>query len=192
MSEKQQQKCRYTLKKPVVMIGMMGAGKTAVGKALAHALDVPFLDSDSEIEEAANMTVQEVFARDGEAFFRQKETQVIERLLDGRVGVISTGGGAFLAEVNRRVISAKGVSVWLNAELDVLWERVRHRDTRPLLKTANPYETLKSIFLARRDLYALADLSVTSDGDVTIDAMAARVIAALSARQDVLETKERA
>ena len=129
MSEFQQNReeaARYHLKKTVVMVGMMGAGKTAVGRALAARLAVPFLDSDAEIETAANMTVPEIFARDGEPFFRKKEAQVIARLLDEERGVLSTGGGAFLVEENRRMISDSGVSVWLNADLDLLWQRGRH------------------------------------------------------------------
>ncbi|MEX0310219.1 MAG: shikimate kinase, partial [Tateyamaria sp.] len=141
MSENQQNSLvapAFRLKKTVVMVGMMGAGKTAVGRGLAMRLDVPFLDSDAEIERAANMTVPEIFERDGEAFFRAKESQIISRLLDEERGILSTGGGAFLAEDNRANITAKGVSVWLNADLDLLWQRVRHKDTRPLLRTADP------------------------------------------------------
>lgn len=187
MSEKQQQKNRYLLKKTVVMVGMMGAGKTAVGKALALALDVPFLDSDAEIEKAANMSVKEIFARDGEAFFRQKETQVILRLLETHKGILSTGGGAFLAPANRAGITARGVSVWLNADIDVLWSRVRNRDTRPLLKTADPFATLQEIYKARVPSYGQADLTVKSDATASIEAMAERVVAALKTRPDVLE-----
>ena len=174
------------LRKTVVLVGMMGAGKTAVGKALALRLGVPFLDSDHEIERAANMTVPEIFARDGEPFFRLKERQVISRLLDEARGVLSTGGGAFLAEENRRMISERGVSIWLNANTDVLWQRVRHRDSRPLLKTANPRETLETLFAARHQLYARADIAVVSDAGTSIEDMVDRVIAALGARPDVL------
>ncbi|MCB1365587.1 MAG: shikimate kinase [Rhodobacteraceae bacterium] len=175
------------LKKTVVMVGMMGAGKTAVGRALAARLEVPFLDSDHEIEAAANMTVPEIFERDGEAFFRLKESQVIARLLDAQCGVLSTGGGAFLMAENRRMISRRGVSVWLNAGLDVLWSRVRHKDTRPLLRTGDPRATLRRLYEARVPLYACADLAVVSDGETPIDGMVDRVVAALATRPDVLE-----
>jgi shikimate kinase len=121
------------LMKTVALVGMMGAGKTAVGKAVAAQLGVDFLDSDAEIEKAANMTIPEIFERDGEPFFREKESQVINRLLDSAPCVLSTGGGAFLAPRNREAMSAKGVSVWLDAEIDVLWARVKNKDTRPLL-----------------------------------------------------------
>jgi len=175
------------VKKTIVMVGMMGAGKTAVGRALAARLGVPFLDSDHEIEEAANMTIPEIFARDGEAFFRQKESQVIQRLLEEARGVLSTGGGAFLSETNRQMISDKGVSIWLNADLDVLWHRVRNRDHRPLLRTADPRATLKGLYEARVPLYAKADLVVRSDGQTSIEGVVDRVIEALATRPDVLE-----
>ncbi|MVO14370.1 shikimate kinase [Parasedimentitalea huanghaiensis] len=177
------------LKKTIVMVGMMGAGKTAVGRALAARLNVPFLDSDHEIESAANLTIPEIFARDGEPFFRQKERQVINRLLEKERGVLSTGGGAFLSEENRRIITSGGVSVWLQADLQVLWNRVKHRDTRPLLRTENPYATLRSLYDARVPLYALADLQVVSDGRASIETMVDRVLQSLRARPDVLEWK---
>lgn len=180
----------FDLHKTVVMVGMMGAGKTAVGRALAARLGVPFLDSDTEIERAANMTIPEIFARDGEPFFREKESQVIGRLLDGTACVLSTGGGAFLSEANRRMISERGVSVWLDAALDVLWNRVRHKDTRPLLRTPDPRASLAGIFAERVPVYARADLTVASDGEASIDEMAARVITALMTRKDVLEAVE--
>ena len=104
------------LKKTVVLVGMMGAGKTAVGKAVAGMLHAPFLDSDAEIEKAANMTIPEIFERDGEPFFRIKERQIISRLLEREKGVLSTGGGAYMAAENREIISKEGVAVWLNAE----------------------------------------------------------------------------
>ena len=144
------------LKKTIVMVGMMGAGKTAVGRALATRLNVPFLDSDHEIEAAANLTIPEIFARDGVAYFRKKERQVISRLLAEQRGVLSTGGGAFLSEENREIITKNGVSVWLQADLEVTWNRVKHRNTRPLLQTENPRETLSALFDARVPLYAKA------------------------------------
>ena len=115
------------LKKTVVLVGMMGAGKTAVGTALARDLSVPFRDSDEEIVRAANRSIAEIFERDGEAFFRARETEVLGRLLHGNPCVLSTGGGAFLAAVNRDLIRKAGVSVWLRVDIDLLWQRVRHR-----------------------------------------------------------------
>ncbi len=177
----------FRLKKTVVLIGMMGAGKTAIGTAVARTLGVPFLDSDAEIERAANMTIAEIFARDGEDFFREKETQVIRRLLKTERGILSTGGGAYLSERNRRLVASNGVALWLNAELDLLWSRVRHKDTRPLLRTSDPYATLKSLYEARVPIYSLADLSVDARPEYSIDEMAGKVIDALLTRPDVLE-----
>ncbi|WP_422075967.1 shikimate kinase [Tranquillimonas rosea] len=177
------------LKKTVALVGMMGAGKTAVGTALARKLGVPFRDSDAEIETAANRTIAEIFARDGEAFFRQKEAQVISRLLDDRPSILSTGGGAFLQDVNRENIHARGLSVWLDAPLSLLWQRVKHRDTRPLLKTADPYGTLAGLYESRGPVYALADVTVRSRPAFSVDDTAMAVIDALTARPDVLESK---
>lgn len=177
------------LKKSVVMVGMMGAGKTAIGTQLAKLLSVPFIDSDDEIVLAANRSIAEIFERDGEPFFRQKETQVISRLLEGPSAVLSTGGGAFMSAQNREMIAEKGVSVWLRADLELLWNRVRHKNTRPLLRTANPRATLKEIYDKRVPIYALADLTVDAEADLSIDDMARRVLEALSTRADVLEGK---
>ncbi len=178
---------RFVLKKTVVMVGMMGAGKTAVGRALAVRLGVPFLDSDAEIEAAANRTIPEIFERDGEPFFRARETEVISRLLDGTQCILSTGGGAYLSEENRANISDRGVAIWLNADLELLWNRVRHKDTRPLLRTSNPKQTLTTIYEARVPIYERADLSVPCDATLSIEAMTTRVVNVLLTRPDVLE-----
>ena len=152
----------FALRKTVVMVGMMGAGKTAVGRALAQVLGVSFLDSDDEIESAANMTVPEIFARDGEAFFRRKEAQVIARLLGAAPCILSTGGGAFLSEENRANIAEHGVSVWLNADLETLWKRVSRRNHRPLLQRPDAKDVLSNLFDERQPIYELADLTVLS------------------------------
>jgi shikimate kinase len=178
---------RVRLKKTVVMVGMMGAGKTAVGTALARLLGVPFVDSDDEIVRAAQMTIAEIFERDGEPFFRARETEVLARLLRGPPCVLSTGGGAFLAAVNRDLVAAQGVSVWLRADLDLLWQRVRHKTTRPLLRTANPRQTLADLHAARMPFYGEADLVVDSRPDLSVEAMAAEVQAALRTRPDVMD-----
>ncbi len=175
------------LRRSVVLVGMMGSGKTAVGKALALRLGVPFLDSDIEIERAAHATIAEIFARDGEPFFRDREAEVIARLLAGPPAVISTGGGAFMAERNRQKISAQGISLWLDASLDVLWDRVRHKENRPLLRTANPRETLADLFRIRVPVYRQATLRVEVDPSFSIDDTTARAIAVLRATPDVLE-----
>jgi len=175
------------LLKTVVLVGMMGAGKTAVGTALARTLRVEFRDCDEEIVRAADRSIAEIFARDGEAFFRARETEVIARLLRGPACVLSTGGGAFVAAANRALIRDRGLSVWLRADLELLWQRVRHKATRPLLRTANPRETLRVLYAARLPDYAEADLVVDSTADLSVEDMAARVITALRARPDVLE-----
>ena len=179
----------YRLHKTVAMVGMMGAGKTAVGRALALRIGVPFLDSDAEIEKAANLSIPEIFARDGEPFFREKEAQVISRLLIGAPCILSTGGGAFLAERNRAAISKYGVSVWLDADLELLWNRVKHRTTRPLLRTDNPKQTLTEIFEVRVPVYAKADLRAKSQPDYAIEDMVEQVIDVLLTRPDVLERR---
>lgn len=182
-------KPNYDLKKTVVLVGLMGAGKTAVGRALALALGVPFLDSDNEIEVAANMSVPEIFARDGEPFFRDRESQVISRLLDSQKCVLSTGGGAFMSPLNQQNIHNKGVSVWLNGDIDLLWSRVKHRDTRPLLRTSNPLQTLTDLYHARVPQYQKADLHVNCAPSVSIEMMAERVVQKLLTRPDVLEPR---
>ncbi|WP_420567450.1 shikimate kinase [Thalassovita sp.] len=180
----------WKLKKTVALVGMMGAGKTAVGKALAAKLGVAFLDSDAEIEAAANMTVAEIFARDGEPFFREKESQVIQRLLETESCILSTGGGAYMAQGNRQMISDKGVAVWLNADLDLLWQRVRHKDTRPLLRAPNPLGVLTELFNKRVPIYGLADLQIHVKPGCSIDETALMVLDVLQTRPDVLEKVE--
>jgi shikimate kinase len=176
---------RQHLERSIVMVGMMGAGKTAVGQALARRLGVPFIDSDEEIERAANQSINEIFAREGEAFFREKEAQVISRLLEGRRGVLSVGGGAFLSERTRSAIRQHGVSVWLRATVDVLWPRVRRKPTRPLLKTPDPRGTLAHLVAERAPYYAMADVIVDTRSDLSAAETAALVHDAVAARSDV-------
>ena len=175
------------LKKTVALVGMMGAGKTAVGKALAVRLGVPFLDSDAEIEKAADRSIAEIFTDHGEAFFRSRETEVIGRLLENHRAILSTGGGAFLSQTNREMIAEKGVAVWLKADLDLLWNRVKHKSTRPLLRTENPYETLKDLVAAREPLYAQAGIVVEAEPKLSIEGMADKVVEALKAHGGILE-----
>ncbi|MBT8460024.1 MAG: shikimate kinase [Boseongicola sp.] len=177
----------FQLKKTVTLVGMMGSGKSAIGTALARRLGVPFLDSDAEIEAAANMTIAEIFEAYDEAFFREKEAQVIARLLDTEIGILSTGGGAFLQATNREAISQKGIAVWLRADLDLLWSRVSHKNTRPLLLTDNPRATLEGLYTARVPEYAKAELVVDARKDYSIDQMTDKVIEVLLGRADVLE-----
>lgn len=177
----------FRLHRTVVLVGMMGSGKSAIGRSLAARLAVPFLDSDAEIEAAANATIAEIFARDGERFFRRREAEVIARLLHAEPGILSTGGGAYLQAGNREAIHDAGVAVWLDADLDLLWSRVSHKDTRPLLRTADPKATLAELYDARVPVYALAELAVKADRAFSIDDMTDRVIEALLTRPDILE-----
>jgi shikimate kinase len=166
---------------------MMGAGKTAIGRVVAQKLNAPFLDTDAEIELAANMSVSEIFSRDGEPFFRDREAQIIKRLLETETCILSTGGGAFADEDIRKAMSSHGMSLWLQVDLDLLWTRVKSKESRPLLQTPNPFGTLKDIFEQRQDIYALADATVAARKDLSIEEMSDRVINALLERPDVLE-----
>lgn len=164
----------------VVLIGMMGAGKSSVGRRLAAVLGLPFADADTEIERAAGMSIEDIFRCHGEPHFRDGEERVIRRLLSGPPTVLATGGGAFMSERVRDEIAARGVSVWLRADLDLLMQRVSRRDNRPLLKTADPRGTMARLLEQREPVYALANVTVDSR-DVAHEAMVADVIAALLA-----------
>ncbi|OCP07920.1 MULTISPECIES: shikimate kinase [unclassified Ensifer] len=170
-------------KRNLVFIGLMGAGKSAIGRLTAQALGIPFVDSDHEIERVSRMTISDLFARYGEEEFRALETRVLKRLLRSGPRVVSTGGGAYINERSRRQIKKGGLTVWLNAELDVLWERVNKRDTRPLLKTENPRQTLENLMNARYPVYAEADLTVLSR-DVKKETMVEEVLSAVIEHQD--------
>ena len=146
----------------IVLVGMMGAGKSSIGRRLAQRLAVPFVDADAEIEIAAGMSIPDIFATHGEGDFRAGEARVIARLLDGGVQVLATGGGAFMNADTRGAIAAKGVSVWLKAEFEVLMKRIKRRHDRPLLKTDDPAATLRELIELRYPVYGLADLTVQS------------------------------
>ncbi|WP_449394282.1 shikimate kinase [Devosia riboflavina] len=164
--------------RPLILVGMMGAGKTTVGRRLATRLGRRFLDSDEEIEKAAQMTIPEIFAQRGEPEFRAGEMRVISRLLKENDIVLATGGGAFVNPETRALVKSGAISVWLKADLDVLFERVSRRSNRPLLKTADPKGTLEKLIADRYPIYAEADLTVLSR-DVPQDSVAADVISAL-------------
>jgi len=178
------------LRRTVVLIGMMGAGKTAIGRALATRLGAELKDSDAEIVDAAQLTIAEIFERYGEAFFREKETQVIERLLDGPSCILSTGGGAWLAERNRQILTGKAAVLWLDADLELLWNRVRHKTTRPLLRTEDPKATLTEIFNARQPVYALAPLRLKVQPGWSIDQTADAVMDVLIENGAVARTED--
>ena len=163
----------------IVLIGLMGAGKTAVGRRLANRLDLPFTDADTEIEIAAGQTVGEIFTEHGEAYFRQGESRVIARLLQGGPQVLATGGGAYMDACTRANIKARGISIWLKAELPVLLHRVRRRDNRPLLDSDDPDKVMRELMEKRYPIYAEADITVESR-DVAHDLIVGDVVEALS------------
>ena len=165
--------------RPVVLVGMMGAGKTMVGKRLASRLGLPFIDSDHEIEDAAQMTIAEIFARHGEAYFRDREEKVIARLVGEGPRVVATGGGSFIHPATRALLKRQCVTVWLRAEFDVLMRRVRKRQNRPLLKTPDPEGTMRRLIDARYPVYAEADLIVDSR-DVPHDHVVDAVLGAIA------------
>lgn len=148
--------------RPIVLVGMMGVGKTSVGRRLASALHLPFSDADEEIERAARLSVSEVFARFGEAYFRDGERRVIGRLLQVGAGVIATGGGAFVQADTRALILEHGVAIWLDSDTATLVERVTRKDTRPLLRGGDPAEIVARLQAERAPAYALAPLKVLS------------------------------
>jgi shikimate kinase len=146
----------------IVLVGMMGAGKSSIGRRLAVRLGVPFVDADNEIEQAAGMSIPEIFSTYGEAHFRSGEARVIVRLLESGPQVLATGGGAFMNADTRAAIAAKAVSVWLRASIDVLTRRIKRRNDRPLLKDVDPVETLQRLSAERDPIYATANLIVES------------------------------
>lgn len=166
--------------RPVVLVGMMGAGKTTVGRRLANRLRRRFMDADAEIERAATMTIPEIFAARGEAEFRAGEARVIARLLREPGIVLATGGGAFMNPEIRALIAEIGVSVWIKADFELLFARVSRRSNRPLLRTADPRATLRALIEERYPVYAGADVTVVSR-DVPHDAVAGEAMAALLA-----------
>jgi len=161
-------------KQTIVLIGLMGAGKSTIGRRLATRLNMPFVDADQEIETAAGMSISDIFERFGEAHFRDGERRVIARLIDGAPKVVATGGGAFMQEETRALILDRATAVWLDADLDVLAERVRRRDGRPLLKDKDPRTVLAELAAIRNPVYALAPIRVRSQPlphDATVDAI---------------------
>jgi shikimate kinase len=164
----------------VVLIGMMGAGKSSIGRRLARRLGMTFVDADQEIESAAGCTIPDIFKLYGEAAFREGERKVIGRLLAGPPIILATGGGAFMDDVARAQIKSQGISVWLRAELDILLERVSRRDDRPLLKQGDPKEILTKLIAERYPVYGLADIIVDSgDGphELVVEAIVDRLAA---------------
>ncbi|MGB6539096.1 MAG: shikimate kinase [Xanthobacteraceae bacterium] len=165
----------------LVLVGMMGVGKSSIGRRLASRLVIPFADADAEIEKAAGMSIADIFARHGELDFRGGEARVIARLLENGPQVLSTGGGAVMNASTRGAIKAKGVSIWLAAEFDILIRRVsKRKGERPMLATDDPARTLRELLAAREPIYALADITVQSR-EAPHDAIVSEIVAALSA-----------
>jgi shikimate kinase len=171
-------------RRSVVLVGMMGAGKSSIGRRLAVRLGIPFVDADSEIEAAAGMTIPDIFSTRGEPEFRAGEARVIARLLESGPQVLATGGGAFMNEATRAAIAAKGISVWLRAEFEVLMRRIKRRQDRPLLKTDDPEATLRRLIAERDPVYATAELSVQSR-DVPHEKIVEEILERLCSRLDV-------
>ncbi len=168
-----------TLKKPIVFVGMMGCGKTTVGRAVAKRLKVPFFDTDSEIVRIEGVPITELFETFGEAYFREKESSVLAGCLCGRPRSIAVGGGAYLRDNNRELIDSRAVSIWLKAEVDVLWHRVRHKSTRPLLRTSDPYSTLAQLVAERSPAYRRAMIHIESENRIPLDGMIERTVTTL-------------
>lgn len=148
--------------KTIALIGLMGAGKSSVGRRLAETVNLPFADSDDEIEAAAGLSISDIFSLHGEEEFRRVEQKVIERLITGPQQILATGGGAFMNDVTRSLLKEHAVTVWLRADLETLWKRVSRRDTRPLLRAEDPKGVLRNLLEKREATYALADLVVES------------------------------
>jgi shikimate kinase len=168
-------------KRLIVLIGMMGAGKSTIGRRLAARLNLPFVDADTEIEAAAGMTIPEIFELHGEPHFRDGEARVIARLLEAGPAVLATGGGSFMREETRRRIAEKAVSIWLKADPDIIMRRVRRRADRPLLQTADPAATVSRLLSEREPVYQYADLTIASR-DIPHDKIVEECIEALQAR----------
>ena len=178
LSDAEIRKLVERLDRPIVLVGMMGVGKSTVGRKLATLLELPFFDADDEIEEAAQMSVSEIFERFGEAYFRDGERRVIARLLSGGPAVIATGGGAFVQQDTRRMILDRGIAVWLDSDVDTLVERVRRKDTRPLLKGGDAREIVDRLKREREASYAEAPVHVASGSGPHGDAVN-RIVQAL-------------
>jgi shikimate kinase len=184
--DRQVQLLRRLGSRSIVFVGLMGAGKTAIGRKVAAALDLAFADSDHEIETASRMGIPDLFERYGEAEFRALEQRVIARILENGPQVLSTGGGAFMNEQTRAAIAGHGVSVWLKADIDVLMERVSKKQNRPLLKNPDPRAVMETLMAERYPVYATADVTVLTR-DERKEVIADEVIEALGSRLATIE-----
>ncbi|MEM7242207.1 MAG: shikimate kinase [Pseudomonadota bacterium] len=178
----------YRLTKSIVFVGMMGAGKTAIGRALAEQLDVPFVDSDDEIEQAANLKISEIFEKFGEPFFREKEMQIVKRLVDGTLQVVATGGGAFCQADTQALIKDQATSIWLDADIETIWARVKGKSHRPLLLTKKPKKVLKTMMSERAVFYQQAEVHVKVGAENSIEVTTATVLKQLLKHGAIKET----
>ena len=180
---------RLAAARPITLVGLRGAGKTTVGRRLAARLRLPFVDADAEIETASGMTIAEIFERFGEAHFRDGERRVIARLIDGTPKVIATGGGAFIQDDTRKLILERTLAVWLDADIPTLVERVRRRNTRPLLKGRDPGEVLSELAAIRNPIYAEAQIRIGSKSTPHGDTVAAIIAALIAANNDTNDSE---
>jgi shikimate kinase len=178
----------HVLEKTLVLIGMMGAGKTSAGRRLAAVLNVPFKDADAEIEAAAGCTITEIFERFGEPEFRAGERKVILRLLQEPPHILATGGGAFMDPETRARIKESAISIWLKADIELLVERVARKDTRPLLRNTDSRAALERLLKQREPVYAEADITVQSDGGPH-ELVIKRILNALEEREDAAQAR---
>jgi shikimate kinase len=177
------QKLTARLDRPIVLVGLMGAGKSTVGRRLAKRLGLPFVDSDAAIEDASGYSAAEVFERFGENDFRDGERRLVARLIDGEVRVIATGGGAYVEPQTRKLLNERAITVWLDAPIDILADRTGRRDTRPMLRGADRRQTLERLMAERKALYAQAHIHITS-GDGAHGDVVDAIVAALASHLD--------
>ena len=163
LSDREIARIARRIDRPIVLVGLMGVGKSTVGRRLAQFIDGPFADADEEVERAADRTISEIFAEHGEQYFRDGERRVIARLMEQDFAVIATGGGAFVNEETRAAILGNGIAVWLDCDIETLVERTSRRDTRPLLRDGDPHEILTQLYEQRRPAYAQAQLRIITD-----------------------------
>lgn len=167
---------QHKLIKTIVLVGMMGSGKTVIGRGLASKLKAKFLDLDQEIVYAANLEITEIFENFGEKFFRQKESKVLERLISGPPIVLASGGGAFISENNRKLILDQTISIWLKTRPEILWERLKNKTDRPLLNHCSSFSEFKMMYAVREKSYSRADICVSNEGGLSIDDMIERTL----------------
>ena len=174
----------------LVLVGLMGAGKSSVGKKLSEYLNVGFLDADQEIEKAAGMNIVEIFQKFGEKYFRTGENKIIKRLIINKPQVLSTGGGAFISKEIREVIKIHGFSIWLKADLETLWSRVSGKENRPLLDSKYPKKKLENLIIKRNPIYKMADITVESKANISHTEMVKKIIDELKSHNILIEINQ--